>query len=195
MLKRPDLRLPIASRWIAFIPILIVLLVLPRVTPAQRAADDKEPLIAPDPLVALQEELAGVRAALDQIATHLARLLEHQEVQSLMARLQIRERRIATLENEQRSVREQQATANEERRRLEGVLEEWERDNEGRDPADPEVEAMKGEMRRVRRQIALLEQRESDLDQRLAELNADLSRAESEIRRLTDIVDERLGLR
>ena len=170
---------------------------LPGVTLAQSAADDREPLLAPDPVFALQEELAGVRAALDQIAAHLARLLEHQEVQSLMARLQIRERRIATLENEQRSVREQRATANEERRRLEGVLEEWERDNERRetaDPDDPEAEAMKGEIRRVRRQIALLEQREADLDQRLAELNADLSRAESEIRRLTDIVDERLGL-
>ena len=194
MLQRFDVRSSIASHRLALLAILLASLLIPRVTPAQRAAEDKEPLLAPDPVYALQEELAGVRAALDQIATHLARLLEHQEVQSLMARLQIRERRTATLENEQRSVREQRATANEERRRLEGVLEEWERDNEGREPDDPEAEAMKGEMRRVRRQIALLEQREADLDQRLAELNADLSRAESEIRRLTDIVDERLGL-
>lgn len=184
MLKRPDVRLSI----------VLVLLALPGLTPAQSAADHTEPSLVPDPIFALQEELAGVRAALDQIAAHLDRLLGHQEVQSLMARLQIRERRIAVLESEQRSVREQNASADEERRRLEGLVEEWERDNEGRDPADPEAEGLKGEIRRVKRQIALLEQRETDLDQRLAELDADLSRAESEIRRLTDIVDERLGL-
>lgn len=190
MRKRTKLSAAIAS-----VSIAAALLAVPGAAVAQRPREDPDPLLAPDPVVGLHEELAGVRAALEQIAAHLSRLLDHQEVQSLMARLQIRERRVAALESEQRSVREQRATASEERRRLEGVLEEWEKDSEGRDPADPDAEAMKGEMRRVRRQIALLEQREADLESRLGELDADISRAESEIRRLTDVVDDRLGLR
>ena len=99
------------------------------------------------------------------------------------------------LERELRAIRDNREGVGEELKGMRMMLEDWEREKHDQDPALPEDEDFDRELRRLRQNIELMEEREATLDLRIIELDNDLARSRSDIRILEESVDEQLGLR
>ena len=140
----------------------------------------------------LQQELAGMRRSLDDIALLLAATLDQQQVAVLMTRMELKQRRMAPLEQLLQRTRDDRDGLRQERERM-ADMREIIREQAG--DSEEEAEAMRSDMEHARRALERMDDRLATLDQRVIELEDDLARNLDDIAILEEMVDERLELR
>jgi chromosome segregation ATPase len=159
--------------------------------------------IAAEPAVAasqeeagkLLEHLAGIDRSLQEISVLLTSILDHQQLDVLLSRMQLKERSQVPLQDELNRARADRDGLSAEINRLQAIRQEWERARNAATPGDPVNESEAREMRRLFSELERLEEREAVLIQRVIELEDDLARRRDDIRTLEEMVDARLGLR
>jgi chromosome segregation ATPase len=140
----------------------------------------------------LQQELAGMRHSLDEIALLLAATLDQQQVAVLMTRMELKQRRMAPLEQLLQRTRDDRDGLRQERERM-ADMREIIREEAGDSAA--EAEGVRLDLERVRREMERMDDRLASLDQRIIELEDDLASNQDDIAILEEMVDERLELR
>lgn len=140
-------------------------------------------------------ELRGIRDELKAIAQTLGAVEKHQRVAALMTRIQLKQQRLASIEDELRSTRSEQEAAEQEIARLTGIEESWTKEK-----GEPfSNEGLSEEERRgleiMRQQKKNLGSRVETLRPRIVELENDLAKARENILTLEETVDAQLGLR
>ncbi len=174
---------------------VMVALAVPLAGPAPARAQAPAPGGAPDPSARLLDHLAGIDRSLREISVLLTSVLDHQQVNVLLNRLQLKERALTPLQQAVADTRGQLDSLDQEIKRLEMIREDWERRRAAAAPGEPALSSEEVEMRRLMGELERLEDRRAVLAQRLVEQENDLDRQRDDIRALEEMVDARLGLR
>lgn len=179
------------SRVLPFAAAVLVVLAPTPVTGAQPPAPVPQGVSEP----ALGQELAGIRAALDQIAGLLRRQLEEQRLELILRRVDLAEARLTPLEGALRGARDQRLGVDQERKQLEARLEQLARQVEEDDEAVRDMP--EGDILRftseLTLEIRLLGDRLRDLDLRIVEMENEIATDRDLVRRWIDLVDRRLA--
>jgi hypothetical protein len=167
----------------------LVALLLP-LSAAAAWAEGEDAATAPD----IAEQLEGIRGELKTIARLLGAVEGHQRVGALIARIGLKQQRLASIEGRLRSTRDEQESLEQEIERLTAIEQSW---TEGLDEAldDGLSEDERRGLEMMRQEKKSVENRVETLRLRVVELENDLMRAQEDVLALEEIVDERLGLR
>jgi chromosome segregation ATPase len=165
-------------------------------TPSTGPADDISSPAAGASAVLLQE-MARLNHSLEEISGLLSLLLDGQEVDILMKRMQFKERRLAQVESEMRSRRSESEHLQEDIKQMEAYREELELRAEsgaqgGLEPPNPEDESMR---RHLDAELERLVERADSLYQQAVELENEVGTLRDEYEILEEMLDERLDLR
>jgi chromosome segregation ATPase len=157
-------------------------------------AAEPSPAASAAALELLAREVAGMRASLERIAHRLDELSAGQEIDLLLRRIALRERRLETPTAELRRLRGQLASAQEERMQLALYLESLAEEVTRGQLGGEDVAELQDEGEQVE---ALLEGRLAEIDSievRIIPLENEIAEAREEIEILEEILDERLEL-
>jgi chromosome segregation ATPase len=146
---------------------------------------------------ALLQEMTRLNQSLEEISGLLVLLLDGQEVDILMKRMQFKERRLAQVESELRSRRSEYENLQEEIKQMEGYREEMEIEAANRDQGG--LDSTNSEDERIRRQIEAemerITERSESIYRQVAELENRVGELREEYEILEEMLDERLELR
>ncbi|HVS13661.1 MAG TPA: hypothetical protein VMV46_07045 [Thermoanaerobaculia bacterium] len=152
--------------------ILFVLLALaPTVAPAQEAPP-------------LERELAGIRAALEEIATLMRQQLAASNRDTVLRRIEIKNARLVPIESALRGVREQLQNFEAERARMETRAQELEEtlfyseDEEAKSQARKEQKGMLAFAEQLREMVAAAQAREMEVERERNALLAEIDELE-----------------
>jgi chromosome segregation ATPase len=190
------------KRLIPFLAATLLLLGTGSWTPAQeeapstaRAAAASTP--AAETAAVLVQEMARLNRSLEEISGLLSLLLDGQEVDILMKRMQFKERQLARLESEMKSRRSESEHLQDEIKQLEAYREEIEMAAENRvqgglDTPDPEDERIRRQIEAERERVT---ERSDSVYRQVVELENEVSELREEYEILEEMLDERLELR
>jgi predicted nucleic acid-binding Zn-ribbon protein len=150
-----------------------------------------------DPSTALLHEVSALNRTLEDISALLSLLLDQQEVDILMKRMQFKERRLSGLESELQGKKNEAGYVQEEIQRLKSFreqldLEEQSRSQSGLDDPDPDAERAR---RSLEAELSVLEEKATSLDRQIIELENDVGGLRDEFGILEEMLNERLDLR
>jgi chromosome segregation ATPase len=143
-------------------------------------------------VTALRQELAGMRRSLDEISLLLAATLDQHQVAVLMTRIELKQRRMSPLEEHLQRTRDERDGMQQNRAQMID-MEETIRAEVGE--SEEEQQQMRLDLAHFQREMDRMDDRIAVLDQRIIELEDDLSRNQDDIAVLEEMVDERLDLR
>lgn len=151
----------------------------------------------PAPGRTLQQEMAEVNRTLREIVDLMRLSLERHELDVLIRRLELYSRSLAPREQELRRAQANKESVEQELERMEAFMaqleEEMARDAEtGLEAPDSGLERQRADFETHQK---LLKDRRWNLEQRIIELENDLTDRRRQIEALEEVVDERLGLR
>lgn len=157
------------------------------------AAAEAEPARAD----ALAAEAATMNRSMQEIARLLRELLDGHQVELLIRRLDLKQRGMAPMEQELRGARSERDNLSSELTGLGARVEELDSriGEESRGSADREQSPWRMMRSELEANVKRLRERLTMLDQRIIELENDLSSSRREILALEETVDARLGLR
>jgi chromosome segregation ATPase len=148
----------------------------------------------PDPATRVADELAGVNRSLDQLVTMMQTMMEYQEIDLVLKRIEMKERRVLPLESALRNARETVTSVSSELERMQSMVQEWEDAEsravrEGREQEAAEFRQMIAHSRaEVEYQTATLDRYE----QRVRELEDDIALLNRDLRGLDELLGELL---
>lgn len=142
-------------------------------------------------------ETPSVSRSLAEISSALRQLLDRQDLDLLVKRIDLKARRISALEDQLRGSRDERDSIEEARMQLRLRLEQLtdQLDLELAKPGEGDSPAFKAQKEELELRLKQLGDRMDALDLRMAELQSLLSVREDEIEGLEDALDRRMGLR
>jgi flagellar biosynthesis chaperone FliJ len=162
---------------------------------APQAPADAPPSPSPaDPAAGLQE----VNRTLREIAALLREYLERQQIDHLMKRIELQHRSLAPLEDELRRQRAERDGVASEMKALsahQALMRERLDEEEVQGAAAEQQDDWRMQVRQIEVRLALETEKVGALDQRIADLEADLAGRQAEIRAWEEMLDEAMGLR
>lgn len=149
---------------------------------------------ADDRSARLVEEMAALNESMREAVALLRRHLEAQKMQLLMRRIEIRHESLIALEEELRKSRGEQSSVMQEIEQLEGSLGSLDQRIEDDDglPQAREWRMMRSEMES---RAKSLKDRLYELDQKVIDLENELTDRRSEIKEWEELIDTAIGLR
>jgi len=177
------------------VPALLLSIVLaPAVSGARPAYGQAADPAAPGDRI---PETPSVSRSLAEISATLKQLLDRQDLDLLVKRIDLKSRRIASLEGQLRGARDERDSLEEARSQIRLHLEQLteQLDLELAKPGEGDSSAFKAQKEEMELRSRQLGDRMDALDLRMAELQSLLSVREDEIEGLEDALDRRMGLR
>ncbi|MCP4659212.1 MAG: YbhB/YbcL family Raf kinase inhibitor-like protein [bacterium] len=145
----------------------------------------------------LAQELTKLNQTMREITELMRTYIARQEVDMIMKRIELHRRYLTPLEEELRRAKSTQENVEEELERMSVIIAEMEEelerdDSDGLDPADGRAQQA---VDRMELHLKLQKDRRWTLEQRIIELENDLTGRRQEMEALEEIADEQLGLR
>ncbi len=139
-------------------------------------------------------DLQGIQQSLDRMTVILERLVESRQVDLLLKRIELKERRLIPMEKELRDLRSRYSDSEAEIEAMVSMMEEWEKQKREAELTsnEDEVSALEEMHRQITAGIEREKSRRDGIDIEMRELEAEIDQQRRNLNYLDDLLEERL---